>query len=318
MSIRCTSTATSGTPESTTSSFSPLPQPSSTIVGASLQSGSAAATSRACCSRSRGLGARDAIPRQPADRIEQAGAERVVEIRAIASCFGARRRSRTTSAAKVSVRVVSGITAVSAARNGAELARTRRGSCVRNQFRKLGRINSRAVAGDAPFEHDVQTIEELGGVFRIRDHRGEARERAEDGLGPLPAVADQIVNAPRAGARRARAGRHRLPRREVEVAVRDRRRVPRPTDSAARRPTANRTRRDGTPLRSAGDDPASARRRRLRPGSHRPATPRAAGCPRTCRATTTRHPPAPRTPDAKRLPDPATPSSRRPTTRGAR
>ena len=118
-------------------------------------------------------------------------------------------------------------------------SRTRRGSWIRNQFRKLGRINSRAVAGDAPLSTTCRPSKnsaEYSGYETIAANPGE---RAENGLGPLPAVADQVVNAPRAGARGTRAGRHRLPRREVEVAVRHRRgcRAPRIRQLDARRRT---------------------------------------------------------------------------------
>ena len=49
------------------------------------------------------LGARDAIPRQPADRLEQARSERVVEVLRL-KLLRRQRRSRRTSAANSSVR----------------------------------------------------------------------------------------------------------------------------------------------------------------------------------------------------------------------
>ena len=67
-----------GSASASSTSFSPLPQPSSTIVPVEPR------RARDDLARVRAeqprLGPRDAIPRQPADRLEQARAERVVEI----------------------------------------------------------------------------------------------------------------------------------------------------------------------------------------------------------------------------------------------
>ena len=84
MSIRCTRprppAACSASARMT--SFSPLPHPSSTNSGTTRPIGSrrAARRSRRRAPPAAALGARDAVPRQPADRLEQARAERVVEI----------------------------------------------------------------------------------------------------------------------------------------------------------------------------------------------------------------------------------------------
>ena len=82
-------------------SFSPLPQPSSTSadrVPAREHGPRHVARVRA---QQPGLGARDAVPRQPADRVEQARPERIVEISRL-QLFRLARRSRTTSAANAS------------------------------------------------------------------------------------------------------------------------------------------------------------------------------------------------------------------------
>lgn len=47
-----------------------------------------------------------------------------------------------------------------------------------------------------PFEHEVLAVEEIGGVLRIRFKRDKSGKRRERRLGPLPAVADQLVHAP--------------------------------------------------------------------------------------------------------------------------
>ena len=69
-------------------------------------------------------------------------------------------------------------------------------------------------------DHVVLAVEEVGGIFGIRRHRFESRKGSEDGRGPFPPVADQIVHAPGTGAARAGADRDRIPGREVEVPAR--------------------------------------------------------------------------------------------------
>src|SRR5207302_4474547 len=69
--------------------------------------------------------------------------------------------------------------------------------------------------------HDVMlAIEKVRRVDRVRWHGAESREAVERRRRPLPSVADEIVNAPRARARRIRADRNRIPVREIEVTAR--------------------------------------------------------------------------------------------------
>src|SRR5579872_776850 len=81
------------------------------------------------------------------------------------------------------------------------------------------------------------SVEEIGGVIRIRGHRLESIEASEWSRCPLPAIAGEIVNAPRARARWIRADRHRIPIRESEIAARRIGRLiaPRPLPLFARR-----------------------------------------------------------------------------------
>ncbi len=115
------------------------------------------------------------------------------------------------------------------------------------------------------------TVEEVRRVLRIARAGREAREGPEDRRRPLPAIAHQILDAPRRRAARVRPDRLRLPAVEIEDAG--------PAPSVPRRPTdtrgapdRRRTRRADTPLQWAGDAHASARMRWLPPGSHTPAT----------------------------------------------
>src|SRR5437588_5114869 len=76
-----------------------------------------------------------------------------------------------------------------------------------------------------PLHHEVLAVEEVRRIDGIRRHWRETVEAAERRLRPLPAVADEVVYAPRARARRVRADRDRVPVREAEVAARRVRRL---------------------------------------------------------------------------------------------
>src|SRR5437870_8611498 len=68
-------------------------------------------------------------------------------------------------------------------------------------------------------QYVVLAVEEIDRVIRIRHHRPESLEAGETRRRPLPSVADEIVYAPCARARRVRANRDGIPVREVEVAA---------------------------------------------------------------------------------------------------
>src|SRR5581483_7007320 len=68
------------------------------------------------------------------------------------------------------------------------------------------------------FHHEMFLVEEVRGVFGVRRQRREAREWRERRARPLPAVANEIVNAPCAPAVRTAACRLRIPTREIEHA----------------------------------------------------------------------------------------------------
>src|SRR4051812_20095910 len=69
------------------------------------------------------------------------------------------------------------------------------------------------------FHHIVLTVEEVGRVLRVRGHRFETGERTKNGRRPLPSIPGEIVDAPRARARRKRSNRGRFEPGETEVAV---------------------------------------------------------------------------------------------------
>src|SRR3989442_7272278 len=48
--------------------------------------------------------------------------------------------------------------------------------------------------------HEVLAVEEVGGVFRIRRHGAKPRKRPKRRARPLPAVPDEILDAPDARA----------------------------------------------------------------------------------------------------------------------
>src|SRR4029079_10169859 len=66
---------------------------------------------------------------------------------------------------------------------------------------------------------DVRAGEEVGGGRRIGVDRAQPREGCEHGARPLPAVADEIVDAPGAATGGMRAGWLRIPPVEAEHAV---------------------------------------------------------------------------------------------------
>src|SRR4029077_7927094 len=53
----------------------------------------------------------------------------------------------------------------------------------------------------AAFHHEMFAVEEIGGVPPVEGKRREAGKGTERCRGPLPSIAEQIVNAERAGAR---------------------------------------------------------------------------------------------------------------------
>src|SRR6185503_6889828 len=63
-----------------------------------------------------------------------------------------------------------------------------------------------------PLQDEVIAVEEVGGVFRVGGLGAESREGSERRARPLPAVADQIVDPPRAAPFGPAAGRLRVPR----------------------------------------------------------------------------------------------------------
>src|SRR5262245_46500714 len=82
-----------------------------------------------------------------------------------------------------------------------------------------------------PFQDVVLAVEEVGGVAGVAlDVRLESGEAVEWCVGPLPAVAHELVDAPRAGRTRRGTGRGRSPAAEVEVSVGRRGRVRRPRE----------------------------------------------------------------------------------------
>src|SRR5262245_19976233 len=62
-------------------------------------------------------------------------------------------------------------------------------------------------------------VEEVSGVLGIRRQRSKSRKRCERRARPLPPVADQILDPPRARAVGMAAGWLRIPAREVEDAA---------------------------------------------------------------------------------------------------
>src|SRR5262252_2310091 len=65
----------------------------------------------------------------------------------------------------------------------------------------------------------MPAIKEICGIAWIERHRGESRERGELRARPFPAVSDEVVNAERAGARRIRTHRRRIPGTKIKIAV---------------------------------------------------------------------------------------------------
>src|SRR5918994_1991179 len=63
-------------------------------------------------------------------------------------------------------------------------------------------------------------VEEVSGVRRVRGHRPEAWKRCKHGTRPFPAVAHEIVDAPRAASGGVTPRRLRIPALEVEHSVR--------------------------------------------------------------------------------------------------
>src|SRR5216684_792114 len=71
-----------------------------------------------------------------------------------------------------------------------------------------------------PLHHVVLAVEEVRGVQGIRRHWREAGEAVKDRRGPLPAITDEVFDAPGAGAGRIRADRYRIPVCESEITAR--------------------------------------------------------------------------------------------------
>src|SRR2546422_8592946 len=66
--------------------------------------------------------------------------------------------------------------------------------------------------------HEVLAVEEVGGVFRIRRHGAKPRKRPKRRARPLPAVPDEILDAPVARAGGIAARGLGIPAGEVEDA----------------------------------------------------------------------------------------------------
>src|SRR5262249_17861191 len=62
-------------------------------------------------------------------------------------------------------------------------------------------------------------IKKVGRISWIVGHRGKTGQRSENAARPFPAVADQIVHAESAGARRMRADGDWVPIRKIEITV---------------------------------------------------------------------------------------------------
>src|SRR5690349_17517932 len=69
------------------------------------------------------------------------------------------------------------------------------------------------------FHHEVLAVEEICGVLGIRRHGAEAWKGRKLSAGPLPAVADEILDAPRARSFRMTPRGLGIPAREIEDAV---------------------------------------------------------------------------------------------------
>ena len=143
-------------------------------------------------------------------------------------------------------------------------------SCRRNQLRKLGRTSSRGGRRRRALHHVVLAVEEVGRVFRIRRPSAtKPVERREHRRRPLPAVADQVVDAALRSAVRceptgigSKPAKSTVPGRRAFGGAMELR------------------------LRSSGGAPSSARRRSPQRGSRRPASRAAAAMrsnmPRHC------------------------------------
>ena len=238
----------------------------------------------ACRSKQLQLGSRDAVPRQMADRVEQRRAERVVEesrrqlprlqlqvepsgLRELALGLRGRRealagRVATGRSLRLRCRVfIALLDRPHAAEGGVDV-----GIVGPEPVAEAAAHSVAAVAGDAPFITKCwpsKKSAEYSGYDAIGWNPGNG---ANDGGRPLPAVADQVVHAPRALARGMRADRHGIPGREVEEAARRIRRRIAPRVAAVRVPRVRRRPRADTRLRSAAARPSSARRPRPPPG----------------------------------------------------
>src|SRR5262245_41896590 len=94
------------------------------------------------------------------------------------------------------------------------------------------------VGGEGAAEQDeAASVEEIRGVASVRRERLEAWERPERCCGPVPAVPNEVENAPGAGAARKSADGPGSPRPEAHVGVLGARLVvaPRMTAPATRR-----------------------------------------------------------------------------------
>ena len=165
-SIRCTAGGPARRPPHRpgSASFSPLPPPSSMNEAPRRRR----PRSRARVAREqRRLAARDAVPRQTADRLEERRPERVVEparrqplgAREQASPRRPRRRRR-------------------AARRGSDARsgtwRRHRDSGAGTSCGSCGARSAAGVAGDAPFSTKCAAVEEVGGVLGIGRHRARS------------------------------------------------------------------------------------------------------------------------------------------------
>ena len=287
MSIRWTRDrlpAAGAAPGRAATSFSPLPQPSSTSVHRALH---AAATISASASRQKPpLGPRDPVPRQQADRLEEGRAERVVEVLRL-ELLAARARGRAARPRRS--RVETGAPRAAAGdrrRREASISRIpvtaagtsrRRTDSCRGTSCGSSAAGARAPCRRGALHHVVLPVEEVGGVLRIGRHRLEPGKRREDASTSTP------IRCRRGRARPRRWRRAGAIRPEPDP-QRRKSKLPREASGGASpqgwralaAPPACRRPRGGTRPPSEDAALASARRRRLRRARRRPATPPAA------------------------------------------
>ena len=250
-----------GAGRASVASFVPLPGPSSTIVTGSEPS--AAKISRRVAAEQPHLGPRHAVPRQQRDGVEERRPERVVEIpgrqlpRLLCEVVPHVRGKRRSAARLESTAGLGSSTGIRrSSRSGTWRRRT---DSVAGTSCETSAATTRAVCRRGAFHHEVLAVEEVGRIFRIRRHRRGSPGTARTRCPSTPSRCRRDPPRPRRLRRQDGCRRLRIPAREVEHAVRWRRRRVAPRDTARSSPPACRTRRAGTRLRSAGALRASAR-----------------------------------------------------------